>query len=110
MTQKCKYTERKGVEMGYPIDNLGDYNIVRDDLKAVGGSIEKLYEKIGNIAVAKKAPKYFIAGMIVAIGLEESIKYGKKAVAFIKERKKLIEEEEIVKESFKESIKQENEV
>lgn len=95
--------------MGYPIDNLRDYNIVRDDLKAVGGSVEKLYEKVGDIAVAKKAPKYFMAGVIVAIGVGESIRYGLKAISYMKERKKLIEEEEMVKESFKKSVKQENE-
>ncbi len=56
--------------MSYPLDNLGDYNLVRDDLKACDGSRDALYKSIGDEAIKKSAP--VIA--LLAIGAYEGIK------------------------------------
>ena len=48
--------------MAYPIDNFGDYNVVRNDLKDNDGNADILYQKIGAAAVAKERPKIFKAG------------------------------------------------
>ena len=42
--------------MSYPLDNLGDYNVARTDLKKFGGDIAKLYDHIGKTAVEKERP------------------------------------------------------
>ncbi|MCL2665076.1 MAG: hypothetical protein FWE82_05635 [Defluviitaleaceae bacterium] len=88
--------------MGNPINNLGDYNLVRIDLQAEGGSKEELYKSIGDIAVAKAAPILMAVGGLIAIGIIGGIQYGKKAICFMKERKQKIKNEpEIKKEFFK---------
>ena len=50
--------------MAYPLDNLGDYNVVRDDLKAFGGNAKLLYEEIGKNAVEKEKPGILLEGGI----------------------------------------------
>lgn len=50
--------------MRNPIENLGDYNVVRDALKAEGGNADKLFSKIGDNAVAKAAPMLQLKGGI----------------------------------------------
>lgn len=45
--------------MSYPLDNLGDYNKVRDALHAVGGNANVFYAQIEQNA----APKYVGAGI-----------------------------------------------
>lgn len=83
--------------MGNPLVNLGDYNIARDALKAAGGSWDKLYKSIGKTAVFKTAPFLLLAGGIIWKGSEWTIK---KAQGFIKERRRLIENEPALKEEF----------
>lgn len=48
--------------MAYPLDNLGGYNDVRNDLKGVGGSVDVLYQNIGDAAVDKARPEIFKEG------------------------------------------------
>lgn len=85
-----------------PIENLGDYNKVRLDLQKCGGDREKLYGKIGDIAVAKKSPKLLLAGAGIVIGAETLYKLGKCGIEYYKKRKKLIESESQIKQEFME--------
>lgn len=48
--------------MGNPIDNLGDYNLARDALKAVNGNYEKLIDSIGESAIAEASPGLLLKG------------------------------------------------
>ncbi|OXM99676.1 hypothetical protein [Bifidobacterium vansinderenii] len=47
--------------MSYPLDNLGDYNKVRDALHAVGGNANVFYAQIEQNA----APKYVGVGILI---------------------------------------------
>ena len=70
-----------------PLDNLGDYNIVRDDLHRFGGDAAKLYKNIGDTAIAEKAPALLAKGGVVGLGLYAVVEGAK----FLKQRKMLIE-------------------
>lgn len=48
------------------IDNLGDYNIVRDALYEHDGDAKKLFKDIGDTAVAEKRPELMKEGAIQA--------------------------------------------
>ncbi len=65
--------------MAYPLDNLGDYNVVRNALKEANGNADILFQNIGTTAVAKEKPKIFKDGCLVGIGIGVgicSIMYG----------------------------------
>ena len=55
--------------MAYPLDNLGDYNVVRNALKEANGNAETLFQNIGSTAVAKERPKIFKDGCLTGIGI-----------------------------------------
>jgi len=55
--------------MAYPLDNLGDYNVVRNALKEANGIAEILFQNIGATAVAKERPKIFKDGCLTGIGI-----------------------------------------
>lgn len=90
--------------MGNPIQNLGDYNIVREALQAVGGNKEILYKSIGDTAVAKAAPKIFrkgtFIGSAITAGLIGFSYLGYKGYSFLKDRKQKIENEPALKQEF----------
>lgn len=78
------------------LDNLGDYNIVRDDLYKHGGEVAKLYKSIGDTAVAEEAPALLTKGgliggaiiLVAGLGTQAIIK----GVKYMKNRKKMLEE------------------
>lgn len=55
--------------MAYPLDNLGDYNVVRNALKETNGNAEILFQNIGSTAVAKERPQIFKDGCLTGIGI-----------------------------------------
>lgn len=55
--------------MAYPLDNLGDYNVVRNALKEANGNAEILFQNIETTAVAKESPKIFKDGRLTGIGI-----------------------------------------
>lgn len=97
--------------MGNPIQNLGDYNIVREALQAVGGNKEILYKSIGDTAVAKAAPKIFrkgtLIGSAITAGLIGASFLGYKGYAFLRDRRQKIENEPALKKEFAEAIETE---
>lgn len=54
--------------MANRLDNLGDYNVVRNDLQAHGGDVESLYKEIGDTAVAKERPAIKREGQLEGFG------------------------------------------
>lgn len=90
--------------MRNPIENLGDYNEVREDLQAAGGCKETLYNSIGETAVSKATPKLLLVGGLIATGLISIVHFGNKGIKFIKERKRKIENEPALKKEFFETI------
>lgn len=78
------------------LDNLGDYNIVRDDLYKFGGDAAKLYKSIADTAVAEKAPALLIKGGLIGGAIVLGIGFGAhaivKGVKFLKDRKRLLGE------------------
>lgn len=86
------------------IENLGDYNDVRIALQNAGGSKEKLYKMIGDVAVAKAAPKYMAIGGAVVAVVGGTVWVGKKGIDFLKDQKKKIENEPVLKEGFNEML------
>ena len=99
--------------MRNPIQNLGDYNIVREALQAVGGSKDILYRKIGDTAVSKAAPKIFRSGALIGsaitVGLIGTVSLGHKGYCLLKDRKQKIENEPALKKEFDEAIEAEQE-
>lgn len=85
------------------IENLGDYNDVRIALQNADGSKKKLYKMIGDVAVAKAAPKYMAIGSAV-VAVVGGVWAGKKGIDFLKDRKKKIENEPMLKEEFNEML------
>ena len=83
--------------MRNPIENLGDYNRVREDLQKYNGNREALYKSIGDSAVYKKAPSLLIVGGIIGVSL---CGLGQIGYSFVKKRRKIIREETILKEQF----------
>lgn len=90
--------------MRNPIENLGDYNKVREALQAAGGCKETLYKSIGDTAVSKATPKLLLVGGLIATGLISIVHFGNKGINFIKERKRKIENEPALKKEFFETI------
>ena len=93
------------------IENLGDYNDLRIALQKVGGKKELLYKMIGDAAVAKETPKLLfkggvIGGTIVAVA-GGAVWAGKKGIDFLKDRKKKIESEPVLKEEFDKMVEAE---
>lgn len=84
--------------MSTRIENLGDYNKARIALQEAGGSLDKLYDKIGTTAVMKAAPVFMLAGagMLYA---------GQKCFRFFKKRKEMIKNEPELKKQFAEAVK-----
>ena len=80
----------------YPLDNLGDYNIVREDLYKHGGDVGKLYKSIGDTAVAEKTLALLAKGVAIGGGAVLVLGFGVQAaikgVRFLEKRKKLIAE------------------
>ena len=93
--------------MKNPIENLGDYNKVREDLQAAGGCIETLYKNIGDTAVSKATPGIFLAGSLLTVAGIVVIFIGYKGVCFLKDRKQKIENEPALKKEFIEAIEEE---
>lgn len=97
--------------MGNPIQNLGDYNIVREALQAAGGNKEILYKSIGDTAVAKAAPKIFLkggfTGSVITALLFGGSYLGYKGYFFLKDRKQKIENEPALKQEFIETFEAE---
>ena len=75
-----------------PLDNLGDYNIVRDDLYKCGGDAAKLYKNIADTAVAEKAPALLAAGGLIVLALGAAAQGVIEGVKFLKKRKKMLDE------------------
>lgn len=55
--------------MAYPLDNLGDYNVVRNALKETNGNAKILFQNIGAATVAKESPRIFKDGCLTGIGI-----------------------------------------
>jgi len=86
--------------MKNPIENLGDYNRIREALQAAGGSIETLYKNVGDTAVSKASPKLQFKGGLKTIGLLGITYAGYKMFYFMKDRKQKIENEPALKKEF----------
>ena len=84
-----------------PVENLEDYNKVREDLQAVGGNLAELYKNIGDTAVFKAAPKLLCGG--IAIGVIGVISFNK-CLVFMKTRKQKIEKEPELRKEFVEEL------
>lgn len=73
------------------IYNLGDYNKMREDLQLAGGSIKKLYEQIGETAVAKASPKIFnkgfFTGCLITVGVYAIVYFANEEYCILKDRK-----------------------
>lgn len=97
--------------MANRIDNLGDYNIVREDLKSHNGDVDSLYKSIGDAAIAEVrdsiwkdgAKTGFFGGILAscvivfsAWGITKIVKYSKQR----EEDKKLIDSADELKERF----------
>lgn len=93
--------------MRNPIENLGDYNKVREELQAVGGSLETLYKRIGDTAVSKAAPKLLLKGGVIGAGLVSVAYAGYRSICSIKVRKQKIQNEPLLKKEFVETIEAE---
>ncbi|WP_251497381.1 hypothetical protein [Otoolea muris] len=98
--------------MGYPLDNLGDYNRARIDLQAKNGDLDALYKDVGDTAVADAAPglmlKGGIIGSAVTILLGGISFLGYKGFQFMKKRREKLENEPALKEKFVEAVKAES--
>ena len=97
--------------MGNPIKNLGDYNIVREALQAVGGSKEILFKNIGDTAVIKATPKILLKGVVIGsaitVGVIGFSYLGYKGYRLLKVRKQKIENEPALKKELFEVIEAE---
>ena len=90
------------------LDNLGDYNIVRNDLQKFGGDAAKLYKNIADTAVAEKTPALLIKGGLIGGGIilaaDLSIRAVVKAVKYMKNRKKLLKEKPNLEQQLAEQM------
>lgn len=86
--------------MSYPLDNLGDYNIARTDLKKFGGDIAKLYDHIGKTAVEKERPYIMAQGGLAVLGIIGIAKLCKIGYDSYQKRRTLIKNESALKEEF----------
>jgi len=93
------------------INNLGDYNRMREDLQLAGGSIKKLYEQIGETAVAKASPKIFnkgvFAGCLITVGVIAIVYFAYEEYCILKDRKHKTENEPFLESAFLESLEAE---
>ena len=80
--------------MGYPLDNLGDYNRARIDLQAKNGDLDALYKDVGDTAVAKAIPGLILLGATVGIVLWNLVKKG---IHFMIDRKQKLRNEPALK-------------
>lgn len=94
--------------MRNPIENLGDYNKVRESLQAAGGCMETLYKSVGDTAVSKAAPKLLLKGGLIGVVLCGIAYFGHKGSCFMKDRKQKIENEPALKKVFIEAIEAES--
>ena len=87
-----------------PLENLGDYNIVRNDLFNCGGDAAKLYKGIADTAIAEKTPALLTKGGIIGGVTVLVIGFGTQAiikgVKFWKERKKILAEKPELEEQL----------
>lgn len=90
------------------VENLGDYNDVRILLQKFDGDKEKLFKYIGDNAVAKEAPKLLAKGGVIGgaiILVSAGIVWGgAKSYNYLKDRKKKMEREPLLKEEFNKMI------
>lgn len=90
------------------LDNLGDYNIVRDDLYKFGGDASKLYKSIADTAVAEKTPALLTKGGVIGAAIVLAVGVGTQAmikgVEFMKERKKLLAEKPNLEQQLAEQM------
>lgn len=95
------------------LDNLGDYNIVRDDLHKFGGDAAKLYKSIADTAVAEKTPGLLIKGGLVGGAVILAVDFGTRAVIkgvkYMRNRKKLLDEKPNLEQQLAEQMKQDSE-
>lgn len=97
--------------MGYPLDNLGDYNRARMDLQTKNGDLDALYKDVGDTAVAKAAPELMFKGGIIGSAITIFVGgmsfLGYKGYCFMRKRKRKIENEPTLKQDFAEAVKTE---
>ncbi len=86
--------------MAYPIDNLGDYNTVRNALKSAGGKADVLFKEIGDNAVSQAAPKIFAKGAVTGIGIAAVLAGVYQICSYIKANKKAKENEQQLKQEL----------
>lgn len=86
--------------MSYPLDNLGDYNVARTDLKKFGGDIAKLYDHIGKTAVEKERPYIMMQGGLAVLGIMGVVKLCKLGYDSYHKRRTLLKNESVLKEEF----------
>lgn len=90
--------------MKNPIENLGDYGKVVEDLNKFDGSLEKLYQSIKDTGVAEAAPRLMLKGGMITT----SIFGGIAGIAFIgrvlKKRKEALKQEAALKQDFVETM------
>lgn len=95
------------------LDNLGDYNIVRDDLYKFGGDAAKLYKNIADTAVAEKTPAILVKGGLIGGAIILAADFGIRAVVkgakFMKERKKMLNEKNNLEQQLAQQIKNDSE-
>ena len=91
--------------MSYPLDNLGDYNIIREDLKAVGGAVDILYKNIRNDAISKAKPGILIKAAPFFIAFGSLTTFGIMKIKEIHNNKKLAEiREPVLKEELRKEL------
>lgn len=80
-----------------PLENLGDYSIVVEELHNFGGDAAELYKSKADMAVAQNTPRLLIRGgliggvAVLVIGLSTQVVT--KVVRYTKERKKLLDKQ-----------------
>ena len=94
--------------MSYPLDNLGDYNIIRDDLKRMGGSVAKLYKAVGDNAVNRQAPAIFRKGVLTGCAGTAAVITlvygGYEGIKYWLGRRQAVKEEEQLKVIFEATV------
>lgn len=91
-----------------PLENLGDYNIVRNDLFNCGGDAAKLYKGIADAAIAEKTPELLVKGGIIGGVTVLIIGFGTQAVIegvkYLKKRKKMLAERPHLEQQLAEQV------
>lgn len=98
--------------MAYPLDNLGDYNIVRNDLKEADGNVETLYKNIEAVFIAKARPQIykegcwtgFGIGAGAGVGICAAIYGGYKYYKYKKDKKKALQTEPELKDELAKTV------